>query len=67
MSKSLRRNFRTNLEARFHLELAESLGMTRGELLDRMSSKEMSEWLALWSLRADEREEMNRQAALKRK
>lgn len=28
--------------------------MTVGDLLDRISSAELTEWAALWSLRADE-------------
>lgn len=66
MSKTPRRNFRRNPEQRFHLELAQSLGMTRDELLDRMTSKEISEWMALGLLRAEEREARERDAALKK-
>jgi hypothetical protein len=43
-------------EARFYLELAESLSMTRAELLSRMSSAELTQWIVLWKLRSQERE-----------
>lgn len=42
-------------EARFYLELAESLGMTKQELLTRMTSAELTEWIVLWKLRNQER------------
>lgn len=42
-------------EARFYLELAESLGMTKKELLTRMDSAEITEWKVLARLRQQER------------
>jgi hypothetical protein len=38
------------------MELAERLGMTERELLSRMSSREITEWKVLWTIRAQERE-----------
>lgn len=43
-------------ETRFYLTLARELGMTKGELLTRMSSYELTEWMALYSMEAKERE-----------
>lgn len=43
-------------EARFYLELAEKLGMTKAELLTRITSAELTEWMVLWKLRAQEQE-----------
>lgn len=43
-------------ERRFYLELAEKLGMTKRELLSRVTSHEITEWIVLWKLRAQERE-----------
>jgi hypothetical protein len=40
--------------------------MTRAELLSRMSSAELTDWLALWLLRAEEREQAAKEAALRR-
>lgn len=39
-----------------YFRLAESLGMTVGELLGRMSSAELTEWIAEFKLRAWEAE-----------
>jgi hypothetical protein len=61
-----RRIFKRDPELRFHLELAESLGMTREDLLSRMSSKEMTHWMALYTLRNEEREKAAKEAALRR-
>jgi hypothetical protein len=36
------------------MELAERLGMTKRELLGRMSSREITEWKVLWTIRAQE-------------
>lgn len=41
-------------ERRFYLELAEKLGMTKSELLSRISSAELTEWMVLWKLRSQE-------------
>lgn len=46
-------------ERRFYLELAEKLSMTKAELLSRISSVELTEWMVLWKLRAQEREAAN--------
>jgi len=66
MSKPLRRIFKRDPELRFHLELAENLGMTREELLSRMSSKEMTHWMALFAIRNEEREKRAKEDALRR-
>lgn len=47
-------------ETRFYLELAEKLGMTKAELLSRISSHELTEWIVLWKLRAQERQARRR-------
>jgi hypothetical protein len=36
--------------------LAERLGCTVNELLDRISGDELTEWMALWKIRAAEAE-----------
>ena len=36
--------------------LARELGMTVGELLDRMSSSELAEWATLYRIEADEQQ-----------
>lgn len=41
-------------EGRFYLELAEKLSMTKAELLSRITSAEITEWIVLWKLRAQE-------------
>lgn len=41
--------------------------MTRAELLSRMSSAELSDWMALWWLRNDEKEQAAKEAALRRR
>lgn len=41
-------------EARFYLELAEALGKTEEELLGSISSAEITKWIVLWKLRAQE-------------
>jgi hypothetical protein len=66
MLQQPRRNFRRNPEAKFHLVLAEALGMTREELLRTMSSTEMTDWMAFFILRGEEREEQQKQQALRR-
>ncbi len=41
----------------FYFSLAESLGMPVGEMLQRMSSKELAEWMAFNRVRAAEYEQ----------
>ena len=41
-------------ERRFYFELAEKLGCTVEELLHRITSAEITEWIVLWKLRAQE-------------
>ena len=44
-------------EGRFFLHLAETIGgMTRDELLDRMSSQEVTDWKAEFNIRKVQRE-----------
>jgi len=38
-------------ERRAYFELAEKLGMPVSELLDRVSSAELTEWFGLWKVR----------------
>ncbi len=47
-------------ERRFYFELAEKLGCTVEELLARVSSKELTEWIVVWKLRAQERQAARR-------
>ena len=59
-----------NPELRFYFHLARDLGMPVGEMLERMSSHELTEWRALYQIEADEKRranEMARQRARKRK
>jgi hypothetical protein len=67
MSPQPRRNFKKSPEAKFHLVLAEALSMTREELLRTMSSAEMTDWMAFFILRGEEREEREKQQALNRR
>lgn len=50
-------------ERRFYFALATRLGMTVGQLLNTISSREITEWRALYRVEASEREH----AAAKRK
>ena len=53
-----------NLERRWYFDLATILGgMTVDEMLDRMSSAELTEWRAWQKVRNDEIEHARRQAA----
>lgn len=53
-------------ERRAYFELAEKLGMPVSELLDRMSSSEMTEWFGLWKVRNVERKQEENRAKAKR-
>lgn len=44
-------------ERRAYFELAERLGMPVSELLERMSSSEITEWFGLWKVRTVERKQ----------
>ena len=61
-------DFIKNPERRFLFELAEKLGRTVAELLygspshRPLSSQELTEWTAVWNLRAMEQEEAQRKA-----
>lgn len=44
-------------ERRAYYELAERLGMGVQEMLDRLSSAEITEWFALWKVRSVEAEQ----------
>ena len=52
-------------ERRFYIRLARELGMTVSELLDRMSSAEMTEWAALFRLEAQEAAESGKVSQLR--
>ncbi len=43
-------------ERRFYFALAEKLGMTVGELLRKISSRELTEWAAYYKIKAIEAE-----------
>jgi hypothetical protein len=49
------------------LELARELGMTRDELLKRMSSREVADWRALAIIEAEERRKAEAEAKAKAK
>lgn len=51
-----------NPERRFYFRLARDLGMTVGELLARMSSDELTEWIALYRIEHSEREQAAQRA-----
>lgn len=53
-------------ERRFYFALAEKLGMTVGELLRRMSSLELTEWMAYYRVKAAEEEQAAMAAKLAR-
>lgn len=53
-------------ERRAYFELAEKLGMPVSELLERMSSSEMTEWFGLWKVRTVERKQEENRAKAKR-
>ena len=46
---------RRSPERRFYFRLARELGMTVSELLNRMDSAELTEWVALYKLENEER------------
>lgn len=56
-SRRRRIDFLREPDARFELILARDLGMTRSRLRRVMSAREYIDWLALYSLEADEREQ----------
>ena len=70
--KPRRSSFLKNPNRRFLFELAERLGRTVGELLHGsgghrpISSAEITEWSALWELRAYEAEQASKRARSKR-
>jgi hypothetical protein len=47
---------RLHPERRFYFALAEKLGMTVGELLGKISSKELTEWMAYYRIKQVEDE-----------
>ena len=51
-----------NPKRRFYFRLARDLGMTVGELLARMSSDELTEWIALYRIEHSEREQAAQRA-----
>ncbi|BAQ84779.1 hypothetical protein [uncultured Mediterranean phage uvMED] len=56
-----RTNFKTNSDLYFQFKLARDLGMTRGELITRMSSLEYEQWVAFYIF---EQTELNKQRAI---
>lgn len=67
-----RHDFLKNPERRFLFELAEKLGRTVAELLygspahRPLTSMELTEWTALWTLKAKEQEKAERKAKARR-
>jgi len=56
----------THPERRFMFSLARELKMTVGELSERMSSRELAEWIAYFKIEASEREQAQQRAKRKR-
>ena len=52
-------------EERFYLVLARELGMTKQQLLANISSRELTEWEALYQLEGDEREAVRKEQEAK--
>ncbi len=52
---------------RYVYERAERLGMTVGRMIAEMSSAELTEWMSLDSLRAEERAKEERMARMRMK
>ncbi len=44
--------FRSNPDLRFQFRLARDLGMTRADLLRRMSAREYAQWVAFYTVEA---------------
>jgi hypothetical protein len=67
-----RLDFLKNPERRFLFELAEKLGRTVAEILHGspahrpLSSMELTEWTAFWTLKAKEQEKAERRAKARR-
>jgi hypothetical protein len=67
-----RHDFLKNPERRFLFELAEKLGRSVAELLygspahRPLTSMELTEWTALWTLKAKEQEKAERRAKARR-
>ena len=67
-----RLDFLKNPERRFLFELAEKLGRTVAEILygspahRPLTSMELTEWTALWTLKAKEQEKAERRAKARR-
>jgi len=53
---------RDNPTIRMEFYLARELGMTRAELLRRMSAAEFAHWIAFYQIEAQERERSQQQA-----
>lgn len=62
MWRRQRSGSKANPESRFYFTLARELKMTKAELLQRISSEELTEWIALYRIEAKEMEEVRRQA-----
>lgn len=62
MWRAQRSGSKANPEERFYLNLARELGMTRDEMLARISSVELTDWIALYRMEAKEMEEMRQRA-----
>lgn len=51
---------------RFQFELARELGMTHGQLIRSMSSRELTEWQAYYKLKADPSFGLDEEAKLRK-
>lgn len=56
-----------NPERRFYFTLASRLGMTVRELLSRVTSMEITEWMAIFQIEKSEREHAQKTAKMRRR
>lgn len=57
----------TQYELRFYFELAEKFHCTVNELLERMESYEITEWIAYYKIKEEERKKAEKKAESKAK
>ena len=66
-TERLEREFRADGSLRFQLSLARELGMTLGDLREKITEEEMMLWSLLFAEEAREREAASRRAAMHRR
>ena len=65
--RRLEAEFRKNGTLRFQLSLARELGMTLGDLRERITEEEMMLWSLMFAEEARERDEQQRKAGIRRR